>query len=109
MSYTAPPTGNPSVNRVDGGPLDLSGFGGDAVNLGSNQLTNTGRLADFSQPSNPYHLTFEIEEGDPHVFNNMTRMSSTTTSHCVIVVFQSLALPKQFQMHLCVALMDATT
>ena len=70
MTFTNPPNVQPSIDRLPAGTLQTSTFGGDTISLGSNEDGASGVLADFSAGANPYHLIFQIDEGDPHVLNN---------------------------------------
>jgi len=70
MSYIPPNSVEASEDRVDSGTLSTTGAGGDAISLGSNENLTTGVLTDFTAAANPFYLTFEIAEGDPHILNN---------------------------------------
>ncbi|MCO5133448.1 MAG: hypothetical protein M9908_03670 [Phyllobacteriaceae bacterium] len=71
LSYTLPPDGIASTDRLSAGTTDLTSYLPDnpAV-LGSGEFGSTGYLADFTAPANPFYTRFEIEAGDPAVFNN---------------------------------------
>ena len=64
-----PPSGYvPSVNcMAQTGSLDPTGMSNPLV-LGSDTLA--GWLADYSCDANPFWLSFELEQGDPFIFNN---------------------------------------
>ena len=70
---TYPTSGAVSTDRLPSStPLDVSTFlPSDPGVLGSGEVGNTGVLADFSDTVNsPFYLEFDIEEGDPTIFNN---------------------------------------
>lgn len=71
LSYTLPPDGIASTDRLSSGTTDLTSYLPDnpAV-LGSGEFGATGYLADFTAASNPFFTRFEIEAGDPALFNN---------------------------------------
>ncbi len=70
---TYPSTGAVSTNRLpNSAPLDVTSLlpARPAV-IGSGEFGATGTLADFSEAANgPFYLDFDIEAGDPSVFNN---------------------------------------
>ncbi len=70
MTFTNPPDVAPSVDHLPAGTLQTSTFTGDSVSIGSNEDGTSGVLADFTAGANPYHLIFEIAQGDPHILNN---------------------------------------
>jgi len=72
-----PGTGVPSTTRLaNAGALDLTGFlPADPAVLGSGEFGATGQLADSSAAANPFYLDFEIEAGDPSIFNNNLPLS----------------------------------
>ncbi len=65
-----PPSGFPmSVACSDLGSFDPTGLS-DPVALGSGEALSTGFLVSSACADNPFHLTFELEPGDPFVINN---------------------------------------
>lgn len=71
LSYQLPPGGVASTTRLAGPAVDLTSFlPANPAILGSGEFGATGRLADFSAAANPFHLEFDIEAGDPNLFNN---------------------------------------
>jgi uncharacterized repeat protein (TIGR01451 family) len=72
LTPTYPTTGVPStIRRVNADPLDVTSVSGNPAILGSSEVGDTGRLADFSAETNsPYYFEFDIEAGDPHVLLN---------------------------------------
>jgi len=65
-----PTTGVPSTSLTSSGSFDVSVSPDDPVVIGSGEFASTGNLADFTEAANPFYTVFEIEEGDPAVFNN---------------------------------------
>jgi uncharacterized repeat protein (TIGR01451 family) len=71
LTYTLPPGGQASTTRLPLAPLDVTSLlPANPGVLGSGEFGSTGRLADFSAAANPFHIEFDIEAGDPEVFNN---------------------------------------
>ncbi len=71
LTYTLPSTGVASTTRLPGPTLDVTSFlPSNPGVLGSGETGSTGVLADFSGPANPFHVEFDIEAGDPAIFNN---------------------------------------
>ena len=71
LSYALPPGGQASATRLPGPPLDVTSLlPANPGVLGSGEFGATGYLAIFTAAANPFHLDFEIEAGDPQVFNN---------------------------------------
>ena len=65
-----PPSNFPmSTECTDLGSFDPTGLP-DPVVLGSGETLSTGILASSTCADNPFHLTFELEPGDPFVINN---------------------------------------
>ncbi|MEL6819512.1 MAG: hypothetical protein AAFP80_12755, partial [Pseudomonadota bacterium] len=71
MSYNLPSSGVASATRLPAGALDLTSLlpSNPAV-LGGGEVGTTGVLSDFSAVGNPFHVEFDIEAGDPTLFNN---------------------------------------
>jgi uncharacterized repeat protein (TIGR01451 family) len=71
LSYVLPTTGVASVDRLTSGAIDLTSFlpVNPAV-LGGGQVGTTGVLDDFTAPANPFFTIFDVEAGDPNLFNN---------------------------------------
>ncbi|MEZ5789438.1 MAG: hypothetical protein R3D34_01075 [Nitratireductor sp.] len=71
LSYTLPPGGVASTNRLASPPLDVTSLlpANPAV-LGAGEIGATGILSDFSAGANPFHLDFTFEVDDPIIFNN---------------------------------------
>lgn len=71
LTYALPPGGVASTDRLPRPALDVTSYlpANPAV-IGSSETGATGRLADFSAGANPFHVEFDIEAGDPSVFNN---------------------------------------
>ncbi|MCF6321898.1 MAG: hypothetical protein L3J32_09050, partial [Rhizobiaceae bacterium] len=71
MSYVLPTNGSASTDRLAGGVLDVTSLLPDnpAV-LGAGEIGATGLLSDSSATANPFFVVFDIEAGDPQVFNN---------------------------------------
>ncbi len=71
LTYTLPPAGVASTTRLPGPTLDVTSFlPSNPGVLGSGETGATGVLADFTAAANPFHVEFEIEAGDPAIFNN---------------------------------------
>ena len=66
-----PATGVASTDRLPLGSLDATSLlpANPAV-LGAGEIGSTGNLSDGTAPANPFYFTFEIEAGDPSIFNN---------------------------------------
>ncbi|MEZ5856007.1 MAG: hypothetical protein R3D67_15145 [Hyphomicrobiaceae bacterium] len=71
MSYALPPTGVASTSRLPAGNLDVTSLlpANPAV-LGGGEAGSTGRLSDLSAAGNRFYTVFDIDAGDPTVFNN---------------------------------------
>ncbi|MCB1387167.1 MAG: DUF11 domain-containing protein [Nitratireductor sp.] len=71
LTYTLPPTGVASTARLSSGSIDLTSLLPDnpAV-FGSGEFGSTGYLADATAGANPFYTVFDIEAGDPAIFNN---------------------------------------
>ncbi|MDA8869880.1 hypothetical protein N9H93_00640 [Rhizobiaceae bacterium] len=69
LSYDLPATGVASTDRLPGGPVDLTAFPTDPAVLGSGEFGSTGQLADFTEGANPFSVVFDVEAGDPNLFN----------------------------------------
>jgi len=80
--YTVTPTypegGEPSTTRLPSSdPLDVSTRTDNPAILGSSEVGNSGRIADFSEEANgPFYLSFDIEAGDPSVLLNNIPLQS---------------------------------
>lgn len=71
-----PPQGLPlSSTCTPQGSLDPTG-GADPLVLGAGEVGDSGILSAFGCSDNPFHLTFELESGDPIVINNNIPLSS---------------------------------
>ncbi len=70
LNLTYPATGVPSVDRIPLAPLDVSTRTDNPAVLGAGEVGATGVLSDFTAGANPFHVAFDIEAGDPSVFNN---------------------------------------
>ncbi len=71
LSLTYPPGGVPSTDRITSGNVDVTSLGAGSVSLGSSEFGSSGRLADFSAPTNtPFYTSFTVEAGDPIILNN---------------------------------------
>jgi gliding motility-associated-like protein/uncharacterized repeat protein (TIGR01451 family) len=82
MSYTHP-DGYPlsSDCAAQPGPIDITGMP-DPYVLGVD-TASAGQLSDFSCASNPYYLSFQIEPGDPVVYQNNLPLACTVISGTV--------------------------
>lgn len=71
LSYSLPAGGLASTDRLSSGTTDLTSYLPDnpAV-LGSGEFGSSGYLADYTAAANPFYTRFEIEAGDPALFNN---------------------------------------
>jgi len=69
LSVTPPPGFPMSTACSDLGPLDPTGLP-DPVALGAGEVLTSGFLGSSACADNPFHLTFELEAGDPFVINN---------------------------------------
>ena len=71
MNVTLPQTGVASDDRLPLGTLDATSLlpANPAV-LGAGEVGNSRALSDPSAGANPFYYTFEIEAGDPAIFNN---------------------------------------
>ncbi len=70
---TYPTSGEISTSRIPlTTPLDVTSLlPSNPGILGASEMGNTGVLSDFSEAANaPFYLEFDIEAGDPSVFNN---------------------------------------
>lgn len=68
---TLPAGGVASTTRTSSGVLDVTSLlPNNPGVLGGGEVGSTGVLNDFSQGGNPFYTDFEIEVGDPTVFNN---------------------------------------
>jgi uncharacterized repeat protein (TIGR01451 family) len=71
LAISYPPGTQASTTRMPGGALDLTSLlPANPASLGAGEVGTTGKLGDFSAGANPFYLTFVIEAGDPHIFNN---------------------------------------
>ena len=71
MTYTLPTSGVASTDRFPAGTLDVTSLlPADPGVLGAGEIGSTGVLNDFTAAGNPFHVVFDIEAGDPSVFNN---------------------------------------
>ena len=71
LIVTLPADGVASTSRLSSGTLDVTSLLPDNPGvIGSGEVGSTGVLADFSAGANPFYTEFEIEFGDPSVFNN---------------------------------------
>ena len=71
LAITYPPGTTPSATRLTSGGLDATSLLPDnPAAIGSGEVGTTGRLADFSAGANVFYTTFDIEAGDPIIFNN---------------------------------------
>ena len=71
LHVTYPTSGVPSVNRLPGPALDVTSLlPANPGVLGAGEVGSTGVLSDGSAAANPFHFEFNIQEGDPNVFNN---------------------------------------
>ena len=69
ITYTHPDGVMISPNRLPTSPLyDVTTTAPNDVTFGSDTLNNY--LIDRTEASNPYYLSFDVEVGDPFVFNN---------------------------------------
>ncbi|MEM7288796.1 MAG: hypothetical protein AAF412_00255 [Pseudomonadota bacterium] len=71
LTATLPSSGVASTTNTSAGLIDVSSFlpANPAV-IGSGESGSSGVLADFSAGANPFYTDFEIEAGDPSLFNN---------------------------------------
>ena len=71
LNATLPATGVASTDRLPLGSLDATSLlpANPAV-LGAGEIGSTGDLSDGSAAANPFYFTFDIEAGDPAIFNN---------------------------------------
>ena len=71
LNTTLPATGVASTDRLPLGTLDATSLlpANPAV-LGAGEIGSSGLLSDGTAPANPFYLVFEIEAGDPTIFNN---------------------------------------
>lgn len=68
---TLPPGALASTTRISGGTLDVTSLlPANPGVLGAGEIGATGILNDFSAAANPFYTDFEIEAGDPSIFNN---------------------------------------
>jgi len=71
LILTLPPTGIPSPTLLSSGTLDATSLlPNNPGVLGSGEVGATGVLADPSAGANPFFTEFDIEVGDPTIFNN---------------------------------------
>ncbi|WP_172971378.1 DUF11 domain-containing protein [Palleronia sp. THAF1] len=71
LVLTYPPAGPASAVRTSLGTLDATTLlPANPASLGSNEQGNTGVLADFTAPANPFYTAFTVEAGDPFILNN---------------------------------------
>ena len=68
---TLPPGALASTTRISSGTLDVTSLlPANPGILGAGEVGATGVLNDFSAAANPFYTDFEIEAGDPSIFNN---------------------------------------
>jgi uncharacterized repeat protein (TIGR01451 family) len=71
LTYILPGSGVASTATTTSGTLDVSTrLPDNPVVIGSGEFGSSGLLADFTPASNPFFTQFQIEAGDPAVFNN---------------------------------------
>ncbi len=71
LTYVLPSSGVASTTLLSSGSLDVSTLLPDDPGvIGSGEFGSTGFLADAAPAANPFYTRFEIQAGDPPVFNN---------------------------------------
>ncbi|MEO0618617.1 MAG: hypothetical protein AAFZ01_04990, partial [Pseudomonadota bacterium] len=71
LNFTLPSSGIASTSRLTSGTLDVSTLlPADPAVLGGGEVGATGVLNDFTAGGNPFFTVFDIEAGDPTIFNN---------------------------------------
>jgi uncharacterized repeat protein (TIGR01451 family) len=80
LNLTYPPAGVTSTTRTTLGTLDATSLlPANPASLGSNEFGATGVLADFTAGANPFYTVFDIEAGDPFIFNNNIPLTNCST------------------------------